>query len=139
VEGHADERGPDSFNQKLSEDRARAVLEFLVKQGISAERLSSMGFGSTRPLVDKKSEYALLLNRRVEFTVTRQLKADGSAVVSKATANPTAPINPDDAPSPEEPAPNDIPAPVAPGNPAPSPVPPALAPAGGAPAKGGVK
>ena len=60
VEGHADERGPDNFNQKLSEDRARAVMEFLVKQGIAQDRLSSIGYGSTRPLVDKKSEYALL-------------------------------------------------------------------------------
>jgi outer membrane protein OmpA-like peptidoglycan-associated protein len=94
VEGHADERGPDNFNQKLSEDRARAVMEFLVKQGIAQDRLSSMGFGSTRPLVDKKSEYALLLNRRVEFTVTRQLKADGSPVVSAPILNPTAPLPP---------------------------------------------
>jgi outer membrane protein OmpA-like peptidoglycan-associated protein len=106
VEGHADERGPDNFNQKLSEDRARAVLEFLLKQGIAGERLSSMGFGSTRPLVDKKSEYALLLNRRVEFTVTRQRKADGSPVVSAPTQNPTqlvTPANPEDAPAPDEP------------------------------------
>ena len=66
----------------------------MVKQGISPSRLSSMGFGSTKPLVDKKSEYALLLNRRVEFTVTRQLKADGSAVVSAPTQNPTTPIPP---------------------------------------------
>jgi outer membrane protein OmpA-like peptidoglycan-associated protein len=94
VEGHADDRGPDSFNQKLSEDRARAVMEFMVKQGISQDRLSSMGFGSTKPLVDTKSEYALLLNRRVEFTVTRQLKADGSPVVSPPTQNPTKPIPP---------------------------------------------
>ncbi|HEY1534850.1 MAG TPA: OmpA family protein, partial [Polyangiaceae bacterium] len=94
VEGHADDRGPDNFNQKLSEDRARAVLEFMVKQGISPSRLSSMGFGSTKPLVDTKSEYALLLNRRVEFTVTRQLKADGSPVVSAPTQNPTTPIPP---------------------------------------------
>ncbi len=92
VEGHADERGPDDFNQKLSEDRARAVLEFLVKRGIAQGRLSSLGFGSNKPLVDKKSEYALLLNRRVEFTVTRQLKPDGSPVVSAPT--PSAPLPP---------------------------------------------
>jgi outer membrane protein OmpA-like peptidoglycan-associated protein len=94
VEGHADDRGPDDFNQKLSEDRARAVMDFLIKQGIAQDRLSSMGFGSTRPLVDKKSEYALLLNRRVEFTVTRQLKADGKPAVSAPTQTPTAPLPP---------------------------------------------
>lgn len=108
VEGHADERGPDNFNQKLSEDRARAVLEFLLKQGIAMDRLSSMGFGSTRPLVDKKSEYALLLNRRVEFTVTRQRKADGSAMVSSPTLTPAPlalPSNLEDAPASDEPRP----------------------------------
>jgi outer membrane protein OmpA-like peptidoglycan-associated protein len=102
VEGHADERGPDNFNQKLSEDRARAVMEFLVKQGIAQDRLSSIGYGSTRPLVDKKSEYALLLNRRVEFTVTRQLKADGTPMVGAPSLNPIkemAPSNPEDAPA----------------------------------------
>lgn len=108
VEGHADERGPDDFNQKLSEDRARAVMDFLIKQGIAEGRLSSMGFGSTRPLVDKKSEYALLLNRRVEFTVTRQLRADGSPVVSVLPQNgalPVAPANLNDVPAPDEPSP----------------------------------
>lgn len=105
VEGHADENGPDDFNQRLSEDRARAVMEFLIKQGIAKDRLSSLGFGSTRPLVDKKSEYALLLNRRVEFTVTRERKADGSPVVTHS-ADPmkaAAPSNPEDAPAPDEP------------------------------------
>ena len=108
VEGHADERGPDNFNQKLSEDRARAVMEFLVKQGIAASRLSSIGYGSTRPLVDKKSEYALLLNRRVEFSVTRRLKADGSPIVGAPSVNPmnaATPLNLDDAPGADEPPP----------------------------------
>jgi outer membrane protein OmpA-like peptidoglycan-associated protein len=106
VEGHADERGPDEFNQKLSENRARAVMEFLIKQGIPASRLSSIGYGSTRPLVDKKSEYALLLNRRVEFTVTRQLKADGTPLIGAPSLNPMkemAPSKPQDPPAAEEP------------------------------------
>lgn len=89
VEGHADERGPEDFNRKLSEERARSVLEFMVKQGISRERLSSQGFGASRPLVDKKNEYAWLLNRRVEFTVTRQMKQGGSSTSSTGTNVPT--------------------------------------------------
>jgi len=97
VEGHADERGPDNFNQKLSEDRARAVMEFLVKQGIAADRLSSIGYGSTRPLVDKKSEYALLLNRRVEFTVTRQLKDGDKPLVGAPSLNPMKELSPSNA------------------------------------------
>lgn len=78
VEGHADERGAEDFNRKLSEDRARSVLEFMVKQGVARERLSSQGFGASRPLVDSKNEYAWLLNRRVEFKVTRQMRQGGS-------------------------------------------------------------
>jgi outer membrane protein OmpA-like peptidoglycan-associated protein len=89
VEGHADERGPEDFNRKLSEDRARSVLEFMVKQGISRERLSSQGFGASRPLVDKKNEYAWLLNRRVEFTVTRQMRQGGAATTSTGVNVPT--------------------------------------------------
>ena len=109
VEGHADVVGPDNFNQKLSEDRARAVMEFLVKQGIAQDRLSSIGYGSTRPLVDTKSEYALLLNRRVEFTVTRQMKADGTPLVGAPSLNPMkemVPSNPEDAPAADEPPPS---------------------------------
>ncbi len=74
VQGHADERGPEWFNKKLSANRAKAVLDYLVKHGIKASRLSSQGFGSSRPLVDKKSEHAWYLNRRVEFKVTREVK-----------------------------------------------------------------
>ena len=74
IEGHADERGADAFNQRLSENRARAVLAFLAKHGVAAERLSSEGFGSTQPLVEGSNEYAWLKNRRVEFRVTRQTK-----------------------------------------------------------------
>jgi outer membrane protein OmpA-like peptidoglycan-associated protein len=89
VEGHADERGPEDFNRKLSEERARSVLEFMVKQGIARDRLSSQGFGASKPLVDKSNEYAWLLNRRVEFTVTRQMKQGGSAKTQTGTTVPS--------------------------------------------------
>jgi outer membrane protein OmpA-like peptidoglycan-associated protein len=142
VEGHADERGPTSFNQKLSEDRARAVLEFLVKHGVSADRLSSVGFGESHPFVDKKTEYDLLLNRRVEFTVTRQVKADGSVVVSPASPNALAPVNEGPVPLDIPPAESEAPKPPAPSAaPAPAPTPAPVAPPApsGADAKGGVK
>ena len=89
VEGHADERGAEDFNRKLSDDRARSVLEFMVKQGIQRDRLSSQGFGSSRPLVDSKNEYAWLLNRRVEFTVTRQMHQGGSSTTATGVNVPT--------------------------------------------------
>ena len=89
VEGHADERGPEDFNRKLSEDRAKSVMEFMVKAGIARDRLSYQGFGASRPLVDKKNEYAWLLNRRVEFTVTRQMRQGGSSSTSTGVSVPT--------------------------------------------------
>lgn len=74
IEGHADVRGPEQFNKELSQRRAESVLEFMVKQGVARERLSAKGFGSERPLVEATSEHAHLLNRRVEFVVTRKIK-----------------------------------------------------------------
>lgn len=79
IEGHADERGPAALNQSLSEARANSVLEFLVKKGVSRERLTSAGFGATRPLSPGKSEHDWFLNRRVEFIVTRAATVEGEA------------------------------------------------------------
>ncbi len=82
VQGHTDERGPKWFNTKLSEQRAASVREFLVSRGIEASRLSSRGFGADKPLVERKSERAWFINRRVEFSITRELPA-GSAAAEK--------------------------------------------------------
>lgn len=69
VEGHADYRGPDKFNQWLSELRAERVRKVLIDLGIPEQRLTSAGFGSTKPLVQGHSEEALQKNRRVEFVI----------------------------------------------------------------------
>lgn len=74
VEGYADERGEETFNQKLSEARARSVRDLLVRWGISPERLSYVGFGKSNPRVPDKSYKAYRENRRVEFKITRQTK-----------------------------------------------------------------
>ncbi|MFO0565144.1 MAG: OmpA family protein [Polyangiaceae bacterium] len=74
VQGHTDERGPEWFNKKLSEERAQSVQKFLVTQGITESRLSARGFGSEKPLADKKSERAWFMNRRVEFFITREVR-----------------------------------------------------------------
>jgi len=74
VEGYADERGEESYNQKLSEARARSVRDLLVRWGIARERVSSIGFGTSNPRVTDKSYKAYRHNRRVEFKITRQNK-----------------------------------------------------------------
>jgi outer membrane protein OmpA-like peptidoglycan-associated protein len=72
AQGHTDVRGPDVFNNKLSLDRAYAVIEFLASHGVKRWRLSARGFGKSKPLIDESSEYGWQMNRRVEFQITRK-------------------------------------------------------------------
>ncbi len=69
VDGHTDNRGAKPANQKLSEDRARSVMEYLVAQGLPKERLESMGYGDSKPIAPNLTARGRELNRRVEFIV----------------------------------------------------------------------
>ena len=69
IEGHTDTSGPKVFNQNLSEKRASSVKEYLVKKGISADRLSTVGYGEDRPSTSNKTRKGRVSNRRVEFKV----------------------------------------------------------------------
>lgn len=69
VVGHTCDIGTDEYNQGLSERRAASVKEYLVDSGISADRITTEGFGETDPLVPNESEAARQLNRRVELTI----------------------------------------------------------------------
>lgn len=67
IEGHTDSDGDESFNQKLSEDRAAAVKVMLVKLGIDSSRLESKGWGESKPVSDNSTPEGKANNRRVEF------------------------------------------------------------------------
>ena len=69
LEGHTDDVGEEAYNQKLSEDRAGAVKNYLVKQGIDGKRIRTVGFGETKPLILEQTEEARSQNRRVEFYI----------------------------------------------------------------------
>lgn len=69
IEGHADAKGTEAFNLQLSEGRARAVKDFLVKQGIDESRLSTKGYGAQLPRDDNRSADGRDHNRRVEFVL----------------------------------------------------------------------
>ncbi|PIQ20264.1 MAG: hypothetical protein COW65_16030 [Cytophagales bacterium CG18_big_fil_WC_8_21_14_2_50_42_9] len=69
--GHTDNTNTVAYNQKLSEDRAGAVKVYLVQKGISPDRLSTKGYGNTRPIADNTTEAGKSKNRRVEFQVIR--------------------------------------------------------------------
>ena len=66
IEGHTDSTGSEGFNQKLSEKRANAVHDYLVANGISDDRLSTVGYGETRPIDDNKTRAGRSNNRRVD-------------------------------------------------------------------------
>ena len=70
VEGHTDNIGTQQYNMVLSERRAQAVVDYLVRNGISADRLVAKGYGKSRPIVSNDDEIdGRELNRRVEFKI----------------------------------------------------------------------
>ena len=71
VAGHTDSRGSDSYNLKLSRDRANEVRDYLVGYGIEANRLQAVGYGETRPVASNDNESGRELNRRVEFRIQK--------------------------------------------------------------------
>ena len=73
IEGHTDNQGKDEYNQKLSEDRARSVMNYLVNKGIEKGRLTSAGFGMSKPLLSNDTEAGQQRNRRVEFKIKQQV------------------------------------------------------------------
>lgn len=69
IQGHTDSKGSAASNLKLSQARAQAVLNALAAAGITADRLTAKGFGSSRPKVPNDSDAHRAINRRVEFIV----------------------------------------------------------------------
>ena len=69
VEGHTDSQGSAAYNQDLSQQRARAVRDYLVTRGIAGDRISAQGFGPTRSIADNASPEGRANNRRVEIVV----------------------------------------------------------------------
>jgi outer membrane protein OmpA-like peptidoglycan-associated protein len=67
VEGHTDSDGDDASNQILSEKRAQAVVAELTKMGVAADRLTSKGWGESKPVGSNDSAESKAANRRVEF------------------------------------------------------------------------
>jgi len=87
VEGYTDSVGGDEYNQKLSENRAGAVRDFLVSQGVSMDNISATGYGKNNPVADNSTAQGRAQNRRVQLVVS------GDAIGVHQS-------NPDSAPSP---------------------------------------
>ena len=71
IEGHTDSDGKDAANQKLSEDRAAAVKNYLTENGIAGSRLSSVGYGESKPIDSNKTKAGKANNRRVEVKLVK--------------------------------------------------------------------
>ena len=87
VEGYTDNTGSPEFNQKLSENRAGAVRDFLVTQGVSPDNIVATGYGMAKPVADNSTAKGRALNRRVQLVVS----GDAIGVQQKgpdADANP---------------------------------------------------
>ena len=72
VEGHTDSDGSNQLNQALSENRAAAVKNYLIENGISTDRLRSTGFGETKPIATNKTAKGKAMNRRVEISLIKE-------------------------------------------------------------------
>src|SRR5215475_1551609 len=85
IEGHTDIIGSDDFNQRLSEQRADSVRDFLAEQGVPVSSITARGFGKTQPVASNDTPEGRQRNRRVELVV------NGDAIGKAPTAATTAP------------------------------------------------
>jgi peptidoglycan-associated lipoprotein len=69
IEGHCDERGTNEYNLALGERRAKATMNYLVSQGVQANRITIISYGEERPLCNEKTESCWAKNRRAHFLV----------------------------------------------------------------------
>jgi outer membrane protein OmpA-like peptidoglycan-associated protein len=69
ISGHTDAKGSDAYNQRLSENRAKAVVDYLVSKGVDGKRLQYKGYGKSMPLETNDTEEGRAKNRRVEFKI----------------------------------------------------------------------
>ena len=69
IEGHCDERGTNEYNLALGERRAKAAMNYLVSQGVQANRITIISYGKERPVCNEQNESCWSKNRRAHFLV----------------------------------------------------------------------
>ena len=70
IEGHTDNKGDPKKNKRLSLSRAKAIAQFLIKYKIQPKRISTIGYGDTKPITSNDTEQGRQQNRRTSFTIT---------------------------------------------------------------------
>lgn len=76
VEGHTSSEGGDEFNQKLSEDRAKSVRNYMISKGIAPERITAVGYGYSKPRAGNDTESGRKQNRRIEIRLLESSAQD---------------------------------------------------------------
>jgi OmpA-OmpF porin, OOP family len=71
MSAHTDSKGSDDYNLKLSDNRAKSVMEYILSKGIATSRIVSQGYGETKPVATNETDEGRQLNRRVEFKITK--------------------------------------------------------------------
>ena len=71
MSAHTDSRGSDEYNFNLSDKRAKSVMDYIISQGISPSRITSHGYGETKPVAPNETDAGRQLNRRVEFKIMK--------------------------------------------------------------------
>jgi outer membrane protein OmpA-like peptidoglycan-associated protein len=120
IEGHASAEGEEVKNLRLSDDRAKAVMFYLIGRGVNKAELQAKGYGETRPIASNANEAGREKNRRVEFNIVEQevtkkvvtVNGDGQEQVVNESKDLVASHSPD-APALPPPAAAPSPAPVA--------------------------
>jgi outer membrane protein OmpA-like peptidoglycan-associated protein len=84
VEGHTDSVGSDEFNQRLSENRAEAVRNYLISQGVPADHITAFGYGKEIPVASNATPEGRQRNRRVEIVVSGDIIGNALAAGSQA-------------------------------------------------------
>jgi outer membrane protein OmpA-like peptidoglycan-associated protein len=69
LSGHTDSKGSDDYNQRLSESRAKACVDYLISKGIKADRMVWKGYGETKPIDTNDTDEGRANNRRTEFKI----------------------------------------------------------------------
>ncbi|PJJ58629.1 OmpA family protein [Hymenobacter chitinivorans] len=92
ISAHADNKGDDAYNLRLSDARAASARTYMLSKGIPADRIVSHGYGETKPIADNATEAGRAINRRVEFDV--YLPGDPNPAETKYGPAPEIPAAP---------------------------------------------
>jgi len=72
IQGHADERAPDDYNMRLTDERAHSVMRHLLDKGVEPQRIQAKGYGETQPVCKEHNETCWSKNRRVGFVILKR-------------------------------------------------------------------